>query len=476
MKTLLALATLTLPSCVPDGSCGSAVGGKDPGLDPVERLDTWSGPTFSEVGDLEVVDDVIWMCSGVQGLHAWDATNPASITKLDDLVFEAGDQRYPRCDHLAVHGDQVFVTHRGDSISESAYVITVDATDPRNLVESSTLFPDYSPEGITVHNGQVLVAGHDRGLVIYDLSMTEITRVPMDNAWQVRAVDDIAWVADATAGLVAVDLAVTPPKVVGQSDVPGGAAKDLVIDGDLAYVAAAAAGLAVFDIADPTAPSLLTTAQTPGSALGVAISDDAVFVSDWNDLRIFDRSNAENPSMVAHEPLPLMAGAQSRSLGIAATGNVIASGNWTELVTYRYHPDRSAPDLTASPLTLDLSAGPQLVNVTNVGTELLKINKVTTRGKGLTVDFQDHRRLEPGEQGRITVTLDNPDRFGGWFNLVSNDPDQPRRCVVVQANAPGIGVGDAITDDHTWVDLQGNLIRLSDHKGKAVLLAYFATF
>jgi len=473
-----------LVGCAGENSCGLSLGGgHDKKTDPVLVLDTWSGSSFSELGDLEVDGNTIWFCTGVEGVHAWDISQPDKLRKLDDLVPLAGDLRYPRCQHLAVQGKRVYVSHRGDSISEEAFLLVIDASDPRHLEEHGTLQPDYSPEGLAVHGDLLLVAGHDAGLVIYDrgkgAELTELSRTPTANAWQVRAEGDIAWVADAETGLVAVDITdPSHPIVRGSVDVDGGAFKDLELRDQRAYVAAASAGLAVIDTSDPDAPSMLHVADTPGSALGVALGPKTAFVSDWNDVRLFDISGDAKPRALGHEPLPLQGSLGTRTLGIAADGNVFFSGNWTELVSYEYFPGRSAPDIDVRPARLDLTSGRELLTVLNVGQGPLTVQKAKPHTNRLSVDgLASKKTVASGAELRLTVTLDDPrDPFESWLNLISDDPDEPRRCVSVQASQPGLGVGDRVPRDTSWIGLDGDPLTLSDHEGKAVLLAYFATF
>ena len=70
---------------------------------------------------------------------------------------------------------------------------------------------------------------------------------------------------------------------------------------------------------------------------------------------------------------------------------------------------------------------------------------------------------------------DGPDQANGTLAITSDDPDEPTTTIAVRANLPGLRTGDAVPD-LVFTDLDGFTHRLSDVRGKPVLLAYFATF
>jgi hypothetical protein len=249
-------------------------------------------------------------------------------------------------------------------------------------------------------------------------------------------------------------------------------------------VALGATGVALLSLAEPRQPQLIEIEDNPGSALAVDIGADAVYVSDWNDIRVFDLSDRDDLVPIGHEPLDpsnASTSAASRTLGIAARGDVIFSSNWTEMVSYRYHPDRRAPDLVISPQSLWMAdAGPGEIAsaallVANHGTEELTIHSVEGT-YGITVGWIPET-VEPGQQGAITIQLEPDDTatYLGGIEVVSDDPDQPSFDVLVRANGGGVGVGDSVTE-MSFVTLDGGVINMADVAGSVVLLDYFATF
>lgn len=474
----------------PSSACGSAGEPPSSWSDPVTLLDRYDGPSFSELLDVEVDGDRVWFCTGVQGLNVYDAADPANLRFLDRLSPTAGSQTYPRCQHLAVAPDgRVYATNRTSTISRESFIAVVDGSAPDALEELGTVLVDEEVEGVTIHGDLLLAAAHS-SLVIYErgsgAALAEVGRVGgLGNAWTVRAAGDRAYVADAGGGLVVVDVsAPTAPEVVSRLELPG-AAKDLELVGDRAVVALGAAGVALVSLEDAGAPALIEVEDTPGSALAVAVGGDAVFVSDWNDLRVFTGLLADDLQPVGSEPLPEGRGDESRSLGLAARGDVLFSGNWTELVSYRFHPHRSAPDLNVAPRELLLprtetgEVSRALLELRNAGTEPLRLDALEFGVPSVSTDEEIAGVvLQPGEVERLTVELaagvDEP--VSTWVNVVSDDPDEARKCVPIEANPVGIGLGD-VAPDAAFVGLDGATVRLSTLREEGpVLLAYFATF
>ena len=489
MRTPLLLAAALLAGC-PTEPAVPEPEPPTPGdwLDPVEVLDDWDGPQFSELMDLEVDGELLAFCTAVQGLQLYDISDPADLEFLAAAEFSDGSSAYPRCQHLSFDGQRrIVVTNRGDSIQRDSFLAVLDASTPDAPVELSSMEVDWSPEGSTIVGETLFVSGHDAGLVVLDIaadgSLSETTRVPLENAWQVRVQDDWAYVANGNAGLAVVDVTNPPAaSAVALLDLPG-PAKDLEVDGDRLYVALGAAGIATVDISDPAAPVLLDTDDTPGSALGVALGD-ALYVADWNELRVFDVTNRDDPRLVAKEPLPLETESGSRTLGIAAAGDVLFSGNWTEMVSYRYFADRTAPDITVEPIFAQLpeavagSTSSSVITITNEGSEPLVFTGLDVRDDKLEWDgpVRDDV-LAPGASVNAVLRYhaENAASFAGELVIETDDPDQPQIVVTAEANTGGITVGSEFPGA-TWVDWQGDTVSFSEHAGEVVLLSYFATF
>jgi hypothetical protein len=482
----------TLVALLVAGSLGMATGcdpDRDPD-DPIWLLDTYGGPSFAELLEVTVIGDRVAFCSAVQGMNLYDAADPEALKKLDSIGFAAGSSEYPRCQHVVADptGLRLYVSSHADQIQPTPFVAVVDAIDPKKLAVVAEYTFDEQVEGLAVVGDLLLVTAHGDGLLVFRRdpggTLTEIGRVAgLTNAWAVEARGDLAYVADGEGGLAVIDLAdPTEPELVTTLELPG-TAKDLVLRGPRVYLALGAAGIGALSLGDPRAPTLLTTVDTPGSALAVAVGEgaNALYVADWNDIRVFDLSDPDTLTLVGREPLPLDSTVDSRTLGIAGHDDVIFSANWTELVSYRYRPGIRAPDLVVSPATLSLPT-------TAPGAEGLGIFTLSNDGQAtLNISAVDHNdqlslgdvptQLEAGQRTNLLVTFApvNDDRFSSAVIFHSDDPDQAAQAIGVNANGSGLGVGDPVPD-WQWTTLDGDVMRISDLDDTPLLLAYFSTF
>jgi hypothetical protein len=98
--------------------------------------------------------------------------------------------------------------------------------------------------------------------------------------------------------------------------------QDVRVLGNLAYVASGAMGLQVFDVSNRTAPTLLRTVDTPGSATDLSIgSNQRLYVADGsNGLLIFDLSTPTNPVLLSTTNL----NANAIGVDVNSTNNLVA--------------------------------------------------------------------------------------------------------------------------------------------------------
>lgn len=464
-----------------DGSgAGTAVGELG---DPLVRLATY-GPPGPHYLQSRYHDGVLYVCSARQGLLTFDVSTPASLEPLDELDFSEGK----RCQYVAIDEatSHALVSHAEEQSNPQSFLAAVDIANPSALSESVMMPRDEQPAGLDVEGGLVVLAAKGDGLLLFDWdgsSFSELGGAALDEAWNVRLHGSLAYVANGADGLSIVDVSdPSAPVLRGSVDLEG-IAKDLVVDGDRAYVALGGEGIAAVDVSDPDAPALLDWEETPGSALAIAYSPEvsALFVSDWNDIRIFDLSDRDDPLSLGHEALPFGPDREARTMGIASNGAYVFSSNWDELASYEMTPGVSAPDLVISPTILQLpnaesgatSTGALLLS--NEGPRELAISEINVSG-GLELSSYS-AIIAPFATAsvEVTYTATNGAPFDGSVTVVSDDIDQPTQSVDVTANQPGLGVGDEVPD-WSYFDLVGNQISLSQYDGSVVMLAYFATF
>lgn len=443
------------------------------------------GPTGSHYLQSRVHGDTLAVCSGRYGFKTHDISNPESLKELSTLIFTLGQ----RCEYMSIDGPAniAFVSHAQEQTNPQSFVAAVDISNPASPKQIGILPLDQQPAGLDFLGSLVVVAAKADGLLLFNFDGTTFSpagSVPMSEAFNVRFVDKLAYVANGSAGLTIVDFSDASAPTVRGSVALDGIAKDLVITDDRAYVAVGGYGVATVDVSAPDAPKLLDTDQTPGSATAIAVSPDVngLFVADWNDIRVFDISDRDNPAPLGREPLELKQGnKESRSMGIASDGEIVYGSNWDILASYRFVPGVSAPDLVISPsplLLADTGQGETTVTavlLANEGPQTLE-NISVTAGSGLTVAAVPESIPPFGAAFmEVSFTAPNAQPLNTTLNISSNDIDQATQTVSVFANQVGLGVGEAVPN-WTYFDLDQNPVTLNDYANQVVMLAYFSTF
>lgn len=475
---------------------------------PLERLQQLVGENLHLHTDevrYRAGDAKLFHCSYTFGVI--DARDPARMVYLAQELRHAipGDTRTPGCIHLAWDGDVVYTVHRGNVDNPpflSGWDLRPDPADPHALdpVQLPVLQePDVSYEGIDTANGLIYVAQRQRGLGIYRrdarAGFVRIgTASDLDNAWGVRVRGTTAFVSDGLAGLAILDVAdPARPALLGRV-LTGGQARGLALDGDIAYVAAGSAGLAVVDVSRLDAPRVLGRAETPGSAIRVDYSAGRAFVAAWNDARVYDVSAPAAPRFLGAVRMTRELGGPdesdgrpqvtSRTLGVAARGDIMFVGNWHLIYSYRVHPDRTAPGLVLPEEINLVDFGPVApgssatlpIQIANQGTAPLTVFDTATDNPNFTVE-PARVRIMPGEAATLSViyTASDGDMETGLLYVRSDDPDNAERRGYLVGNQPGLGVGKPLPET-TMTLVEGGEWTSSEAKGQVVLLAYFATF
>jgi hypothetical protein len=447
-------------------------------------------------------DGLLFHCSYNFGVI--DARDPARMVYLAQELRHRipDDRRQPGCIHLAWDGDTVYTVHRGNIDNPaflSGWVLQRDAAAPEKLtaVQLPVLQePGVSYEGIDTANGLIYIALRRHGLGIYRRTPSGFARVGtfagLDNAWGVRMRGHTAFVTDGLAGLAIVDVTdPNAPTLIARAAIDG-QARGLAIHGDQAYVAAGSAGLVLVDVSNLRAPKVTGTARVSGSAIRVDYSDGLAFVAAWNDARVYDVSNPAAPRFIGAARMTRDIGREgdgrpevtSRTLGVAAHGDVMFAGNWHVIHSFRVHPERRAPSLVL-PEDVNLvdfglvapgATARVPLAIRNQGTAPLTIVDAAIDQPSFSVEPRD-LRIPPGETVTFTLAFEpkSADKTTALLRFSTDDPDNPTREGYLVANQPGLGVGKrfpeagaALVDGARWAS--------TALEGHVALVAYFATF
>ena len=102
--------------------------------------------------------------------------------------------------------------------------------------------------------------------------------------------------ADFHSGLQMIDISdPANPTLTGSYDTPG-CAMGVAVSGDHAFVADYSSGLQMIEISEPINPVFAGSCASPGPP-GVAVSGDHAFVADPCGLQVIDISDPTNPTL-----------------------------------------------------------------------------------------------------------------------------------------------------------------------------------
>lgn len=451
-------------------------------------------------------DKRLFQCSYTFGVI--DETDPAKPAYLSENLKHtvAGDKRTPGCIHLSADGNYVWTTHRGN-LSNPTFISGWDITDPKKPVQGPVLQEkDEQYEGVDVPFqatgtvGLVYVALKQNGMGVYKADakhnlVRQGSVSGLGSTWGLRVVGNIVYVTDILGTMSTVDVSdPTKPKMLGTVAI-GGNGKGITVEGGIAYIAAGEAGLVVVDVADPAKPKVLATVKTPGIAVRTAYASGRVYVAAWNDTRVYDVSTPSAPKFIGavriQEDLlntpfiePDHPFVTSRTLGVAAVGDVMFVGNWVNQYNYRVIAERIAPNLVVPEDANLVDFGPIAPGKTktlpfvlrNQGTAPLTLYNNWLTNKAFSVTPKQ-MRLAPGQEGTLSLSYTATSTVHDWavLNMYSDDPAQPLRTAFLGGNMAGVSIGKPFPLTTVQL-LDGNTWTSSSVKNKVMLLGYFATF
>jgi hypothetical protein len=230
--------------------------------------------------------DRVYVAAGGSGLHVLDVSE--GILTYASTYYDRGYYR-----NLKVSKDRAYIaeTERG--------LVVLDLV--RDLPATVWAWDQAEVEGKGLHvaDDKLYLAAAGDGLYTFDIVDPDRPRplghfAALENAWDVWANGDCAYVADVARGLSAIDVSpLARPHQVGfvtwSNDNP--LAEIVRGEGDVAYVAAASHGLIIVDITDPANPVVASILQSDPDnwAEGLAVRDGIVYLANGNE-----RNKAEN--------------------------------------------------------------------------------------------------------------------------------------------------------------------------------------
>lgn len=419
---------------------------------------------------LAALDDVVYGCAQNTGVALWDVSNLANPTIL------RGDPRgTATCHGLAI-----------DKVSRTMAVARAD------VIELYSVEDETAPTLMSTHpragavdlafgtDGRLYAAAQGAGVFAYRIEADQLVEVArasdaQSDARAVATVGRTLTVAEGRTGVRVFD--VTGDTLTPSSPVlVTGTAVEVEMRGATAYVATLE-GIAQIDATDPESPRLTGQTQSPGTAMGMALTEYGLWVADWTALRAFDPNTlayAADETLVNDIPTFL-----DRSATVLEDEGRVFVAHWTGLRTYAPCPV-DAPSLWPEASRMEFNnvivdePKTRVLTLRNLGNQSLRINALSTDHSTFTVEDGGFD-IPAGGAGPIEITFTPLDDTPVQGNLIimSDDPDEPERRVSLAGNIPRAVLGSKVEPFHD-VDTNGQPWRPKDLEGKVAILSYFA--
>ena len=247
-----------------------------------------SNQAFEDIEQMQIVDQQLITVSNTQHVSTFSLADPSTPTFLGSTSNVAGDPLPTFDKGLVVHNQYAYVSTSPNNAAEIAvHVYDLSAGDDNTLVE--TLLPVQQERrfGCTVRNGDYLYAIGDRRVEIFNLAADPISpptistaRFPLCEEIIIR--DDIAYIASGNEGVFIYNFSsALNPTELSHFDTTGHAG-GIFLDNELLYIGSFNS-VSVANISNPSRPTLIGAARTPGEPEKLLVTEEYVVVIDGSN-------------------------------------------------------------------------------------------------------------------------------------------------------------------------------------------------
>ena len=295
--------------------------------------------------DVYIDGNYIYMCTELDGLYIFDISTPASpvlYSTFNDSVNQLsqfyqsvrdGDTLYIASGaglvilDISELSDPQFIASLNNSyqgvlglvkIGDYVYLCT-EFTDFYKVDVSDTSAPlqvdsydlnHYHSLGITMSGNTIVLANHNFGVRIFDVSGTSITQegtLPsLGQVMDCQGKGSYAYVAALTNGLKILDISDPQNPIVETTVELEGNANGIFVENSTAYIAeldkveSSGGYLEIVDISDTSSPSIIGTLTLTGRPFDLTVKDNIAYISlQTEGLAIVDISDPENPEILS---------------------------------------------------------------------------------------------------------------------------------------------------------------------------------
>ena len=433
-------------------------------------LHDYDDPSVDHISDAEHINDVLIVTGLFGGIDFYDISNPAQLNHLRNFTLNnngGGGNSKPNC--VKAIGDYAYITAKNG-------VAVVDISNPSNpqYIRYLNNSNGYNLENLDIYGTLLAVTAHEEGVLFYNISNPEnpnyYGRFNTENAWTVAVAQDIVYIGD-ESNLLIVDVSNPENPQLSASIQMSNAIKDIQWNqsDNLLYIALGADGVVAFD---PQTLSVLSLINTSCLANRLALFDNKIAVSDWDDIEILEW-NGQSLNLVGYK------NTTRRTMAITTKNNFIYSAEWKSIQVFEYG-EIEGPDIDLSTYELNypyVENGQSYImslDVINNGNEILTTSDYVTHSDfQILTPIQD---IEPGLYQTIDIEYTpNSNNASGSYGILSNDNDEFEVKCQTNGNINGANIGQEAPDFELDIIANGNgTFKLSDYQNQIVVIAFFA--
>jgi hypothetical protein len=305
---------------------------------------TWDGLVIIERDSLEVLGRLDTP-PGLRAVAVEDERACLALGSLGILVADVGDPRDPNLIGSVgdfVYASDVVITNGLARVADGRGGLrTIDLEAPDGPADRGTIDWYYSDWTGVSTLGDWLVCAAGSALLVIDgaskLPPPEPEAVPAMASLGIAVSGDVAFLASATDGLVAIGLSPPGGQELGRLDLTG-TSRFVTVASNLAFIAGGTAGLHVVDVGHPDAPRLLGTIALSGDARHVFVESGIAYVAcGEKGVYLVDVSTPSAPVVIGR------AGSGFAFEVVAADGYAYVSTGETGFIVYDVsHPTKPA--------------------------------------------------------------------------------------------------------------------------------------
>jgi len=323
-------------------------------------------------------------------------------------------------------------------------------------------------EGVAIDGSRILVGARDGGGLLLDLDGTSLGVLPASDAFAVGLSGDRAIVTDDDI-LLLYDITTPSEPIELARATMSGEGRDVSWHGDTLVVGMGGVGTSFWST-EGDALRHRGDITTSGSALSVATDGTYAWIGAWEVTVLVDLQDDE-PRLLGHET-PVYS-----ALGVASSNGRAMVADWFASTALEAVPGVAAPEVEG-PDTLWFSAldePSRAATFRNHGPLDLEVSLEVDGEANLS---EDAFTVGAYSSHQVTVEWTGDRTRGTYIHWTTNDPDEPTGTLALRLadqgvgtlhedfTLPGIELPDG--DESTWT--------LSDTRGKAVVLVYWALF